>query len=145
MEGAVAPARGSSAKRGVGGPCQAAALRRSRLHAATALPIQGEGASRAPWSRMPELAQHPRLDDLLGRFGALTCHYQPIVDLTTGRPVAFEALARFSSGARPDQVFREARARGLHHALELAAVAQALSAGPPPGGARLAINVSPDV
>ncbi|HWH93906.1 MAG TPA: EAL domain-containing protein [Baekduia sp.] len=94
---------------------------------------------------MPELAHHRGLDLLLQRFGGLTCQYQPIVDLTTGRPVAFEALARFGTGTPPDRVFGEARALGIHHELEQVAVEQALAAGPPPGGARLSVNLSPDV
>jgi EAL domain-containing protein (putative c-di-GMP-specific phosphodiesterase class I) len=80
---------------------------------------------------------------LLERLGGLCAHYQPIVDLTTGRPVAFEALARFGSGVSPALAFEQARGMGLGHALEAAAVETAVAAGQPPAGARLSINLSP--
>lgn len=56
---------------------------------------------------------------------------QPIVELSTGRPVGFEALSRFreSSGAprRPDEVFALAHQLGLGLALEQAAARSALA------------------
>jgi EAL domain-containing protein (putative c-di-GMP-specific phosphodiesterase class I) len=80
---------------------------------------------------------------LVAGFGGIRSAYQPIVDLTTGRAVAFEALARFGNGEPPATVFEHARRLGLGHELEAAAVAAALAAGPPPPGTRLSINLSP--
>jgi EAL domain-containing protein (putative c-di-GMP-specific phosphodiesterase class I) len=74
--------------------------------------------------------------------------YQPIVDLTSGRTVGAEALARFASeiDLPPDRWFSDATALGLGHALELDAIAaalQGLSVLPPE--VYLSVNVSPAV
>jgi EAL domain-containing protein (putative c-di-GMP-specific phosphodiesterase class I) len=55
----------------------------------------------------------------------LTVAVQPIVDLTTGRCVGFEALSRFAEGS-PDVVFAQADAVGLGVQLERLAVQAAL-------------------
>lgn len=75
------------------------------------------------------------LDDVL-RSGALHSEYQPIVDLTTGRVLALEALARGPEGsdlARPDQLFAAAAHQGrvveLDWACRAAAVRGALATG----------------
>ena len=44
--------------------------------------------------------------------------FQPIVSLTTGAVVAFEALSRFEGGFRPEERFREASRLGLGRELE---------------------------
>jgi EAL domain-containing protein (putative c-di-GMP-specific phosphodiesterase class I) len=85
----------------------------------------------------------PVLSSLLQRLGALRSAYQPIVDLTTGRPTAYEALARFGPGVAVDVAFARARGAGVGLELEAAALRSALTAGHPPGGARLSVNVSP--
>ncbi|MBI5105994.1 MAG: EAL domain-containing protein [Solirubrobacterales bacterium] len=84
-----------------------------------------------------------RLLALLAQTGRLTPVHQPIVDLATGRPVAYEALARFGSGAPPDEVFDRARRLGLGHELEALAIDAALSTPGPPAGTRLTVNLSP--
>src|SRR3954463_5366175 len=61
---------------------------------------------------MPSHDPQPTLETLLERLGGLRSHYQPIVDLTTGRPVGFEALARFGAGVSPAVAFEQARAAG---------------------------------
>ncbi|HET6510288.1 MAG TPA: EAL domain-containing protein [Baekduia sp.] len=58
----------------------------------------------------------------LAQLGDVHAHFQPIVDLTTGRAVAYEALARFSSGSRPDVAFALAREHGVGPELEAAAL-----------------------
>jgi PAS domain S-box-containing protein len=70
--------------------------------------------------------------------------YQPIVDLSTGAAVGYEALTRFTDGCRPDLMFATALECGLGIKLETATLAAAL------GGARglpprtwLSLNVSP--
>ena len=73
---------------------------------------------------------------------------QPIIDLTTGATVGFEALSRFTDpgGAprRPDQVFTEAADVGLGIRLELAAARAALTLLPDlPTGTYLSVNLSP--
>lgn len=73
---------------------------------------------------------------------------QPIHDLTSGRTIGVEALARFpDAGVRPpSHWFAEADLVGLGVELELAAVRQALAAAAyVPSGHYLAINVSPNV
>jgi EAL domain-containing protein (putative c-di-GMP-specific phosphodiesterase class I)/DNA-binding NarL/FixJ family response regulator len=72
--------------------------------------------------------------------------FQPIVELTTGRTLGVEALARFGTEPRrtPDQWFADAAAVGLGTELELSAVGAALrqlDALQPSW--TLAINVSP--
>jgi EAL domain-containing protein (putative c-di-GMP-specific phosphodiesterase class I) len=92
---------------------------------------------------MPSHDPQPTLETLLERLGGLRSHYQPIVDLTTGRPVGFEALARFGAGVSPAAAFERARAAGRLLELEAAAVRAALAEGPAPADARLSINFSP--
>jgi EAL domain-containing protein (putative c-di-GMP-specific phosphodiesterase class I) len=70
--------------------------------------------------------------------------YQPIIDLSTGEPVGFEALTRFADGSPAAETFAAALECGLGRALERAAlVAALLEADRLPGGTWLSINVSP--
>jgi EAL domain-containing protein (putative c-di-GMP-specific phosphodiesterase class I)/DNA-binding response OmpR family regulator len=72
--------------------------------------------------------------------------YQPIIDLERRSVVGYEALTRFRDGSPPLARFAEAHASGLAPEFELAAVARAAErATHLPGGAFLALNVSPDV
>ncbi|MGH8869942.1 MAG: EAL domain-containing protein [Actinomycetes bacterium] len=70
---------------------------------------------------------------------ALHTVFQPIIDLETGRPFAYEALSRFPHGT-PREVFDQAARLGTAPALEAAAIRSALAGwtGPEP----LCINVS---
>jgi EAL domain-containing protein (putative c-di-GMP-specific phosphodiesterase class I)/DNA-binding response OmpR family regulator len=72
-------------------------------------------------------------------------HFQPIVDLTTGRIVGAEALTRFDDGSNPETRFREAALLGLGPDLELATLAAAVrEAGALlPPSAWISLNVSP--
>jgi EAL domain-containing protein (putative c-di-GMP-specific phosphodiesterase class I) len=72
----------------------------------------------------------------LMRSGSLRTVYQPIVDLTAGRPVGYEALARGPVGSsleRPEALFAAARAEGILGPFDLAcrehALAEALRQG----------------
>lgn len=77
---------------------------------------------------------------------ALRMVFQPIADLTTGRVVGTEALARFSAEPRrgPDEWFAEAQSIGRGVELELNAIRRALTQlDEIPAGAYLGLNVSP--
>jgi EAL domain-containing protein (putative c-di-GMP-specific phosphodiesterase class I)/CheY-like chemotaxis protein len=72
--------------------------------------------------------------------------FQPVVELDTGHPVGFEALARFPSEQPPDQCFAEAWSLGLGVELELSAIDAAFEHFDLIGNDEfLAINVSPAV
>ncbi len=80
------------------------------------------------------------------REGSLCMVFQPIVQLSSGALVGYEALARFGGHLRrpPDAWFAEATAVGLGVELELAAVNLALSyQGRLGARAVLAVNVGP--
>lgn len=83
------------------------------------------------------------LADVLRR-QAFSPVFQPIVALTTGAVIGFEALTRFSDGVEPQARFAEAAALNRGIDLETATLAAALRAasGLPPG-AWVSVNVSP--
>lgn len=71
--------------------------------------------------------------------------FQPMVELSTRRIVAFEGLSRFPDGAAPDEWFRHAVALGLGPDLEAAAIRALLAAAAHlPSGTFLTVNVSVD-
>lgn len=79
--------------------------------------------------------------------GGLDVVYQPIVDLTDGSVLGYEALARFPGAPprRTDEWFEEAWIVGLGVDLELAAVRRAVAVFDQiPASAYLAVNVSPE-
>jgi len=83
-----------------------------------------------------------RIEEIIsaGAFGPV---FQPIVRMTTGEAVGFEALTRFHDGTRPDLVFAEAAAADVGLDLEAATLAKAMTAALElPAGAWLSINVS---
>ena len=70
--------------------------------------------------------------------------YQPIVDLSTGAAVGYEALTRFTDGCRPDLMFATALECGLGIKLETATIAASLAgARHLPPRTWLSLNVSP--
>ena len=78
---------------------------------------------------------------------ALRPVFQPIVDLSTGQTVGFEALARFNLEPlrSPDTWFRMAASVDLLEDLELAAIRAAVGqADRLPRGTYLSLNLSPD-
>jgi EAL domain-containing protein (putative c-di-GMP-specific phosphodiesterase class I) len=89
------------------------------------------------------------LDDALAP-GAIRSLYQPIVDLATRRPVAYEALARGPAGSpleRPDLLFAAARSAGRLGELDWTCRATALATAREAGVSTprsLFINVEPE-
>jgi len=78
--------------------------------------------------------------------GAFHPVFQPILDLSSGRTVGFEALTRFDGGRRPDHWFADAEAVGLGIELETATLRAALfDAEGLTRGAYLSINASPNL
>ncbi|MFN8628876.1 MAG: EAL domain-containing protein [Chloroflexota bacterium] len=78
--------------------------------------------------------------------GAFYPVFQPIVRLADRRVVGFEALTRFSDGARPDIRFEEAAAAGMGLELEMATLAAAMrEATALPTGAYVSLNVSAEL
>jgi len=85
-----------------------------------------------------------RVNNLINTDG-LRIHYQPIVEFSSGRTVAVEALTRLADPIRPPAaLFRDAAAAGLGPELETATILRALPALPHlPDGVRLAVNAAP--
>lgn len=94
------------------------------------------------------LRTHPgaRLDLEAGA-AALAMAFQPVVALTTGAVVGFEALARFPQppAVGPDAWFADAQATGRAAWLEAEAVRRALLAPGRPDGTWLSLNLGPGV
>jgi len=85
-----------------------------------------------------------RIHDLINA-GGPAIHFQPIVDLTSTKTVAVEALSRLPGAqGQPGTLFKDATAVGLGPELEISAIHRALSALPHlPTDVRLAVNASP--
>jgi diguanylate cyclase (GGDEF)-like protein len=71
--------------------------------------------------------------------------FQPVISLTTGRVIGYEALARFPDAPQrpPAMWFAQANASGLGPELEGAAIKAALASAGRPPGTYVAVNVSP--
>ena len=82
---------------------------------------------------------------VLEREDGLAVAFQPIVSLSTGRILGYEALARFPhpSGRPPDAWFAQAHRCGLGAQLEAKALRVALAFRGRPAGTWLSLNVSP--
>jgi len=105
----------------------------------------GEELGREERATQVQRRRHERIRRVLDGEG-LHVVFQPIVDLTSGRVVAAEALSRFPDDpSRPPQAwFAEAAAVNLGVELELHAVRAALARiGDLPADARLSFNLSP--
>ena len=86
--------------------------------------------------------QREEIEDLLDDPNPITPVFQPLVELTTGRIVGYEALARFSERS-PEAWFNQAQACGLSADLEGAAIRAALEHDGRPEGTYLSLNFSP--
>jgi EAL domain-containing protein (putative c-di-GMP-specific phosphodiesterase class I)/CheY-like chemotaxis protein len=100
------------------------------------------------FSHRAHLKANPNTEKIAGTIDgpSLRMVYQPIVELTRGRVVGLEALARFDTTPRrpPEAWFAEAAKAGLLTELELAAMARALSElDRIPRGVFLSVNLSP--
>lgn len=89
--------------------------------------------------------QRAEIDALLASPDPITPVFQPLIDLTTGRTIGYEALSRFNTEVQraPDAWFNQAQACGRGLQLEMAAIRAALSAPNRPAGTYLSLNFSP--
>ncbi|HVL52785.1 MAG TPA: EAL domain-containing protein, partial [Vitreimonas sp.] len=101
--------------------------------------------SQALAERHGEDGERARLGKVI-RGREFTIVFQPVVALSDGAVVGFEALTRFDDGMPPDARFAEAEQSGLGIALEFATLkAAAKDAARLPDGAWLSVNVSPGI
>ena len=87
------------------------------------------------------------LRSLIDDPGSIRIVFQPLIDLSTGKPMAMEALSRFTTEPprKPDEMFDHAWTVGLGIELELAAVDRAVAfIRRLPSDCLLTVNVSPD-
>jgi diguanylate cyclase (GGDEF)-like protein len=98
-------------------------------------------------SAIPSIKQQrAEIDALLALETPIKPVYQPLVELSTGRLIGFEALSRFNVEEQrsPDAWFNQAARCGRGLALEMAAIKAALaSARNRPPGTYLSLNFSP--
>ncbi len=89
--------------------------------------------------------ERAEIEGLLDRERPVIPYFQPLVSLSTGRVLGYEALSRFPDppGRGPEAWFAQAARCGLAPRLEAAALRAALSASGRPPGTFLSINVSP--
>ncbi len=72
--------------------------------------------------------------------------FQPIVNMTTGHVVGYEALTRFADGSSPREALSSAAARGVHIALDAALIQAAIASSTSlPNGTWLSVNITPDL
>ena len=89
-----------------------------------------------------EVERRRRIQAVINAGDSLSIVFQPVIDLTSNRPVGWEALSRFAGDDRSPLVwFQEANAVGLAVELELLAVTRALEAAPE--SEYLSVNVGP--
>jgi EAL domain-containing protein (putative c-di-GMP-specific phosphodiesterase class I) len=86
--------------------------------------------------------QRDEIEALLEDDNAITPVFQPLVELTTGRIVGYEALSRFAERS-PEAWFNQAASCGLSVELEGAAIRAALEHDDRPEGTYLSLNCSP--
>jgi diguanylate cyclase (GGDEF)-like protein len=89
--------------------------------------------------------ERAEIEGLLEREEPVIAFFQPLVSLSTGRVLGYEALSRFPDppGRGPDAWFAQAARCGLAARLEAAALRAALNKPGRPAGTFLSINVSP--
>lgn len=89
--------------------------------------------------------QRRAVNALLAEPERVTPAFQPIVDLSNGSVVGYEALARFddSSGRTPQEWFTLARLCGLGTELQALAAARAMAVPGRPEGTYLSVNLEP--
>jgi EAL domain-containing protein (putative c-di-GMP-specific phosphodiesterase class I) len=119
-------------------------------HVIEDLPAVGEFASVAETILAPDLVVRRHLAERRRRISATIASaafqpvFQPIVVLSTGMTVGFEALTRFHDGSRPDEMFSAALECGMGLELETMTLEAALrEADRLPPGAWLSLNISP--
>lgn len=99
-------------------------------------------------SSWPELIRVPTLEHILAS-KTLSTMFQPIVNLTTGVAIGYEALARNESDSlfrNPEMLFQYAARKGHIADLEMVCLANSLEAGwELPAGVPLFMNVHPSV
>ena len=126
---------------GGGSPLQRARLQAAASDVASLLSATIGGSIEASGQSTEE---RRRLQRILDR-RAFDMAFQPIVDLDLGVILGYEALTRFSDGARPDVQFAEATAVGLGPAFEMAAVRAAVERFGDRRDGFLTVNLSPSV
>jgi PAS domain S-box-containing protein len=95
--------------------------------------------------RSGQATERARIRDTVSR-RAFSSVFQPIVDMTSGETLGYEALTRFLDGTPPERAFLAAAAAGIGLELEAATIEVALEASRQlPTGLFLDINVSPDL
>ncbi len=89
--------------------------------------------------------ERAELEGLLERERPLYPVFQPLVSLSTGRVLGYEALSRFPDppGRAPDSWFSQASRVGMGPRLEAVALRAALARPGRPAGTFLSLNVSP--
>jgi PAS domain S-box-containing protein len=115
------------------------------------LPAVAEFAATASALLSRDLERGRREETIRGRVERILASrtiwpvFQPVFALDSGRPVGYEALARFEDGP-PDRLISEAHVVGLGRRLEVACATAALDASLAfPTDTWLSLNVSPDV